>query len=176
MINQTSIQVKKRFIYTEDQLLPLSALQHLLFCERQCALIHVERQWAENRFTAEGRIMHERPHREERTARGRIRIEYALALRSLFLGLAGQADVVELYRNEGRWRPFPVEYKRGRPKKDDCDRVQLCAQAICLEEMLEVWRFRPGPCSMVRPGAGRRSPLTIACGGRQRPRLHEIVA
>ncbi len=123
-------------MYCEDDLLPLSALQHLLFCERQCALIHVEGQWVENLYTAEGRILHERVHQPDCTARGKIKVEYGLALRSLRLGLAGQADVVEFHKDGKDWRPFPVEYKRGRPKKDDCDRVQLCAQAICLEEML----------------------------------------
>lgn len=131
-------------MFDEKDLLPLSALQHLLFCERQCALIHVERQWAENRFTAEGRIMHERVHTANRESRGKIRYEYAVPLRSLELGLAGQADVVEFHKTEGTrvdsrlWQPFPVEYKRGKAKKANWDRVQLCAQALCLEEMLGV--------------------------------------
>jgi CRISPR-associated exonuclease Cas4 len=132
--------------YTEDDLIPLSALQHLLFCERQCALIHVEQVWVENLFTAQGRIMHERVDTGNRESRGNIRIEYGMPLRSLRLGLTGKADVVEFHLlNEGllsgrkskaKWQPFPVEYKRGRPKKDNCDKVQLCAQALCLEEML----------------------------------------
>ena len=126
-------------MYTEDDLLPLSALQHLIFCERQCALIHIEQAWAENLFTAEGRIMHERVHEEGSESRGSIRIEHGVPLRSLRLGLIGKADVVEFHRREGdSWQPFPVEYKRGKPKKDDSDRVQLCAQALCLEEMLDV--------------------------------------
>ncbi len=128
--------------YTEDDLLPLSGLQHLLFCERQCALIHIEQVWAENRFTAEGRIMHERVHEEGKESRGDVRIEYAMPLRSLRLGLIAKADVVEFHRDaeypDNTWRPFPVEYKRGKPKKDNYDKVQLCAQALCLEEMLEV--------------------------------------
>lgn len=131
--------------YSEDDLLPLSGLQHLLFCERQCALIHVEQIWMENRLTAEGRIMHERVHDADRISRGGIRVEYAMPLRSLKLGLIAKADVVEFHRkrdsvNEERdeWQPFPVEYKRGKPKKDNSDKVQLCAQAICLEEMLDV--------------------------------------
>ncbi|MBW1727522.1 MAG: CRISPR-associated protein Cas4 [Deltaproteobacteria bacterium] len=132
--------------YTEDELIPLSALQHLLFCERQCALIHVEQVWVENLFTAEGRIMHERVDMGNRESRGNIRIEYGMPLRSLRLGLTGKADVVEFHllneesssgsKSKGKWKPFPVEYKRGRPKKDNCDKVQLCAQALCLEEML----------------------------------------
>jgi CRISPR-associated exonuclease Cas4 len=121
---------------TEADLLPLSALQHLVFCPRQCALIHIEQVWTENRFTAEGRIMHERVDSRQRETRGRVRIETGVPLRSLALGLSGRADVVEYHRQEHEWVPFPVEYKRGRPKKDTCDEVQLCAQALCLEEML----------------------------------------
>ena len=128
--------------YSEDDLLPLSGLQHLLFCERQCALIHIEQVWAENLFTAEGRIIHERVHEADRESRGDIRIEYSMPLRSLRLGLIAKADVVEFHRRveEGKevWRPFPVEYKRGKPKKDNSDKVQVCAQAICLEEMLDL--------------------------------------
>ncbi|MDY6827715.1 MAG: CRISPR-associated protein Cas4 [Bacillota bacterium] len=128
--------------YTEDQLLPLSGLQHLLFCNRQCALIHVEQTWVENRFTAEGRIMHDRVHEADRESRGNVRIETSMPMRSLRLGVVGQADVVEFHLDTGNdedlWRPFPVEYKRGKPKKDNCDRVQLCAQALCLEEMLHI--------------------------------------
>jgi len=129
-------------MYTEDDLLPLSALQHLLFCERQCALIHVEQAWVENRFTAEGRIMHDRVHEADRESRGDVRIEYSMSLRSLRLGVVGKADVVEFHRDtehpEDLWRPFPVEYKRGKPKKGNYDKVQLCAQALCLEEMLNI--------------------------------------
>jgi CRISPR-associated exonuclease Cas4 len=125
-------------MYDEDDLLPLSALQHILFCERQCALIHIEQVWSENLFTAEGRIMHERVDAGGRGARGRVRQAFSLALRSLQLGLSGKADVVEFHQqDDGSWRPFPVEHKRGRPKKQNYDRVQLCAQAMCLEEMLE---------------------------------------
>jgi CRISPR-associated exonuclease Cas4 len=127
-------------MYSEDDLLPLSGLQHLLFCERQCALIHIEQAWAENVLTAEGRILHERVHKADRESRGDVRIEYAMPLRSLRLGLIAKADVVEFYRetiNSGSvWRPFPVEYKRGKPKKDSSDKVQLCAQALCIEEMM----------------------------------------
>jgi len=122
-----------------DDLIMLSALQHLVFCERQCALIHIEQLWNENLFTAEGRIMHDKVDTSNRESRGNIRIEYGVPMRSLRLGLIGKADVVEFHRmDDGRWIPFPVEYKRGKPKMDDCDKVQLCAQAICLEEMLNV--------------------------------------
>jgi CRISPR-associated exonuclease Cas4 len=123
--------------YNEDDLIQLSALQHYVFCPRQCALIHVEQVWSENLFTAEGRIMHERVHKEGRESRGDVCIERGVPLRSLRLGLSGMADVVEFHRQpDGSWKPFPVEYKRGKPKPDDCDIVQLCAQAMCLEEML----------------------------------------
>jgi len=127
--------------YTQDDLLPLSGLQHILFCERQCALIHVEQAWAENRLTAEGRIMHDKVHEADRESRGDVRIEYALPLRSLRLGLIAKADVVEFHRKrtpDEVWLPYPVEYKHGKPKKDNSDKVQLCAQAICLEEMLDI--------------------------------------
>ncbi|OPY12369.1 MAG: PD-(D/E)XK nuclease superfamily protein [Syntrophus sp. PtaB.Bin138] len=129
--------------YSEDDLLPLSALQHLLFCERQCALIHVEQTWVENLYTAEGRIMHERVDAGRSESRGDVRVVSGMPLRSLRLGLSGKADVVELHRESGEtgealWRPFPVEYKRGRPKKEAWDKVQLCAQAQCLEEMMQV--------------------------------------
>ena len=122
-----------------DDLIMLSALQHFVFCERQCALIHIEQIWSENLFTAEGRIMHERVDTENRESRGKVRIEFGMPLRSLRLGLTGRADVVEFHRkDDGTWIPFPVEYKRGKPKPGNCDRVQLCAQALCLEEMMDV--------------------------------------
>ena len=135
-------------MYTEDDLLPLSALQHLLFCDRQCALIHIEQIWVENLYTAEGRIMHERVDSGRSETRGDVRLAFSLPLRSLHLGLAGKADVVEFHRERNPsgkaspdtdiWRPFPVEHKRGRPKKELWDKVQLCAQAMCLEEMLDI--------------------------------------
>ena len=124
--------------YNEDDLIQLSALQHFMFCERQCALIHIEQLWSENLFTAEGRIMHDKVDTANRESRGNIRIEYGVPMRSLRLGLIGKADVVEFHKQGEEWIPFPVEYKRGKPKMDDCDKVQLCAQAICLEEMLNI--------------------------------------
>lgn len=126
-------------MYQEKEYLQLSALQHILFCPRQCALIHVEQLWEENLFTAQGRVMHERVDRGDQADRGKIRVEYGLPLKSARLGLTGKADVVEFHRTDvsaPKWLPFPVEYKRGKPKKDLSDKVQLCAQAICLEEML----------------------------------------
>ena len=111
----------------------LSALQHWLYCPRQYALIHIERIWAENRFTAEGRVLHERIDAGKGEVRPGIRILRGVELCSHHFGLAGRADVVEL--RDGR--PYPVEYKRGRPKHHRADEVQLCAQALCLEEMFE---------------------------------------
>jgi CRISPR-associated exonuclease Cas4 len=137
-------------MFNEEEFLQLSALQHLIFCKRQCALIHIEQAWADNALTVQGEHLHDKVHEAgDRTeSRGDIRIARGLALRSTRLGLSGVADVVEFHRvNDGGinlpdvrglWRPFPVEYKRGRPKRDRCDEVQVCAQAICLEEMLGV--------------------------------------
>lgn len=121
-------------MYSEDDLLPISALQHLMFCERQCALIHVERLWVENRFTAEGRILHKKVDSGRSETRKADRAARSLPVRSLELGLFGIADVARYERGVGD-SIIPVEYKRGRPKTNDCDRVQLCAQALCLEEM-----------------------------------------
>lgn len=124
-------------VHSEDELVMISALQHYFFCPRQCALIHVEQQWVENVYTAEGRVMHERVHTAAKESRKKVKVEFDVPLRSLELGLIGRADIVEFHlQDDGVWQPFPVEYKRGRPKKDSCDKVQLCAQAICLEEML----------------------------------------
>jgi CRISPR-associated exonuclease Cas4 len=123
-------------MYSEDELLPISALQHLLYCERQCALIHVERVWEENLFTAEGRVLHDKVDSGENSTRAGRRIARSLPLRSLALGLSGIADVVEFGPDKSD--VFPIEYKRGRSKAADWDRVQLCAQAMCLEEMMDV--------------------------------------
>lgn len=111
--------------------IPLSALQHWLFCPRQYALIHIERHWAENALTAEGRVLHERADSGARETRPGLKVLRAVELRSGRSGLHGVADVVELRGGA----PFPVEYKRGRPKAHRADEVQLCAQALCLEEM-----------------------------------------
>lgn len=124
-------------MYVESDLVPLSALQHYLFCPRQCALIHLERIWEENRYTAEGRLQHQRVDAGGSEKRRDVRQAFGLPIRSLRLGISGKADVVEFHRCEGgSWRPYPVEHKRGRRKEEDWDRVQLCAQALCLEEML----------------------------------------
>ena len=120
----------------EDALVPVSALQHYLFCPRQCALIHIEQAWAENAATAEGRVAHERVHAADSEKRRGVRTVTGMPLRSERLGVSGIADVVELHRTaQGGWAPFPVEHKRGRPKAHRADAVQLCAQALCLEEM-----------------------------------------
>ena len=111
----------------EDELTPISALLHMLYCPRRCALIHIERQWSENRFTAEGRILHERTDAGGRERRAGVTIERSVPLRSLRLGVSGIADVVEIHEDN---RPFPIEYKRGRPEAHRADEVQLCAQAI----------------------------------------------
>ena len=150
--------------YLESDLIPISALQHLLFCERQCALIHIERQWADNRLTTEGNHLHKKAHDGPDETRDGVRTTRGLRVHSFELGLVGQCDVV-LWQppdgwqrssdwpdwnralpwtfgikaaNFGGWTITPVEYKRGREKKNDCDRVQLAAQAMCLEEMLSV--------------------------------------
>jgi CRISPR-associated exonuclease Cas4 len=126
-------------MYDIDDLIQLSALQHFAFCPRQCALIHNEQVWIESLLTAEGRLMHERVHDERQESRRNLRMEFGVPLRSLRLGLIGKADVVEFHRMEdGSWMPFPVEYKRGRSKADDWDKIQLCGQALCLEEMLNI--------------------------------------
>lgn len=123
----------------DGDLIALSALQHFLFCPRQCALIHVEQAWAENVATAEGRVAHERVHAVESEVRRSVRTVTGMPLRSTRLGVSGIADVVELHRlPDGGWRPYPVEHKRGRPKAHRADEVQLCAQAMALEEMFDV--------------------------------------
>ena len=138
-------------MYSEENLLMISALQHLAFCERQCALIHLEQQWAENRYTVLGELLHEKVHSVESDLRTDCVTARSLRLASYVLGLTGQADVVEFHRckkeedsgikisgKEGEWLPFPVEFKKGKPKMDNIDEVQLCAQAICLEEQLSI--------------------------------------
>ena len=181
-------------LFAEDELLPLSGLSHLIFCERRCALVHVEGLWEENRLTVQGAHLHQRVHERGDESRAGVRISRGLPLRSLRLGLSGIADVVELHLVDddeadddsldwldelveaqappagppeettpvrlagvdGLWRPLPVEYKRGKPKPDRCDEVQLCAQAMvaakvanCRTVLLRA--VRDGPDS---PGAG----------------------
>lgn len=115
--------------------IPLSALQHAVYCLRQAALIHIERLWADNRFTAEGHVLHAVADKGgSRKVRG-VRRVMNLALSSRRLNLAGMADVVEFHAGPDGETPFPLEYKRGKPKLHRADEVQLCAQALCLEEM-----------------------------------------
>ena len=125
----------------DDDYLPLSGLMHILFCERRCALIHVEQIWADNALTTQGELLHERVDLPALEQRPGVRIERAVPLRSDRLRLIGKADVVEFHAvpgQPGRWQPFPVEYKRGRRRKWLHDEVQVCAQALCLEEMVGV--------------------------------------
>jgi CRISPR-associated exonuclease Cas4 len=134
--------------YAEPDLLPISGLQHLAFCERRWALIHIESIWSENRFTAEGNTLHQRAHSGEIESRPGVLIRRGLLLHSLRLGLTGHADIVEfqpssggvaLSGRRGLWTPFPIEYKRSREKaQSQAYYLQLCAQALCLEEMLDV--------------------------------------
>lgn len=122
-------------VIDEDDLVPLSALQHQLFCPRQCALIHLEQQWLEDVATVEGRILHERVDSGAADKRRGVRTVRGLSIRSRALGVTGKADAVELQGRAPNLRPYPIEYKRGKPKAHRADEVQLCAQAICLEEM-----------------------------------------
>jgi CRISPR-associated exonuclease Cas4 len=147
-------------MYPEDDLIPISGLQHLLYCERQFALIHVEQLWSDNRFTAEGEVFHERVDTEGHESRKLFRQEFGMAIRSLRLGIIGKCDLVELYlKNEGGVaEAVPVEFKRGKNKEEDCDRVQLCAQALCLEEMLGI---PVGRGSFYYLGAHRRTSAEI---------------
>ncbi|MBY5268289.1 CRISPR-associated protein Cas4 [Spiribacter salinus] len=119
-----------------DDHLPISALQHYAYCPRQFALIHVEQVWAENRSTAEGRVLHERVDSGESETRNGVRYERSVELLSTEHGLAGKMDLLEV--EQGPPPVFrPIEYKRGKPKIQDWDRIQLCAQALCIEEMRE---------------------------------------
>lgn len=134
-------------MYSEDDLIPVSALADFTFCERRAALHFIENVWKDNIFTAEGTIIHDRVDDASASeVRGNVRIARSVWLRSLALGLVGKADVVEFHKTEtggvklegisGLWLPFPVEYKRGLLRHERSFEVQLCAQAICLEEML----------------------------------------
>lgn len=133
-------------IYSEEDFLQLSGLQHFAFCRRQWALIHVENQWAENYRTVDGALLHEKAHdRQFEESRGDLLIKRGVSIYSAALGISGQCDVLEYHRSqdgipltgrEGLWVPYPVEYKRGEPKEGNADALQLCAQAMCLEAML----------------------------------------
>ncbi|KPQ28791.1 MAG: CRISPR-associated protein Cas4 [Marinobacter excellens HL-55] len=116
-----------------EKLIPLSALQHYAFCPRQCALIHNEQVWAENWLTAQGQLLHQRVDRGEPETRKGIRYERGVLVSAESLGITGKLDLVEIDLASGVMKP--VEYKRGKPKRDNWDRIQLCAQGLCLEEM-----------------------------------------
>lgn len=132
--------------YNEDDYLMLSGIQHYSFCKRQWALIHIENQWSENIRTIEGEILHDRVHDNTLTEkRGDIIISRGMPIVSKSLGINGVCDVVEFHKNkkgvniigrDGLYKVYPVEYKKGKPKIDDIDIMQLVAQAMCLEEML----------------------------------------
>jgi len=134
--------------YSEEDYLHISGIQHFAFCRRQWALIHVEHQWSDNLRTVEGELMHERAHDEGHTEkRGNLLTIRSMRVSSASLGVSGACDVVEfrlsengvnLFGRSGKWQPYPVEYKRGKPKDNDADRLQLCCQTMCLEEMLAV--------------------------------------
>ena len=122
-----------------DFLLAISALQHYAYCPRQFALIHLEQAWSDNHFTAQGRVLHERVDSQEAETRGNKRSERSVEVRSEQLGLYGKLDLLEVYsEGGGRSRYVPVEYKRGKRNVMDWDRIQLCAQVLCLEEMRRV--------------------------------------
>ena len=133
-------------MYREEDYLMLSGLQHFAYCRRQWALIHIEQQWAENERTVDGQIFHSVAHDKARIEkRGDLLITRGLPIKSAQLGMSGICDVVEFHKSaegvslasyEGLWQPYPVEYKKGLPKLNEADEMQLCGQAICLEEML----------------------------------------
>lgn len=125
-------------MYIEEEYIQLSSIQHYIFCPRQCGLIHVDALWTENLFTARGRIMHEKADSGEDESRGDKQIVRSLNVYSRRLGISGRCDVVEMMMIGGNTLPFPVEYKSGKPKMDISDTAQLCAQALCLEEMMNV--------------------------------------
>lgn len=136
-------------MYGEEDYLMLSGIQHFAFCRRQWAMIHIEQQWAENYRTTAGELMHKKAHDDASfEKRGDLLIIRGMRISSRNLGLSGQCDVVEFHQDEngvslfgydGKWKPIPVEYKRGTPKENNADELQLCAQAMCLEEMLQVY-------------------------------------
>lgn len=185
--------------FEETDSLPISALQHVTFCERRCALVLIERMWDDNIFTATGTVFHSRPDEPVAEMRGDSRISRGLMLRSSHLGLHGKADVVEFHRLPqdtvsdasaeyptgiklpgagGLWRPFPVEYKVGRLRHEEGYEVQLCAQALCLEEMLRV-HIPGGALFYGKPR--RRLEVTFDRGLRDKTetlakRLHDLVA
>lgn len=136
-------------MFDEDELLPISALQHFVFCPRRCALVHIEQVWSENRFTVEGDILHQRVDELGRESRLSLIVSHGVGIRSLRFGVTGIVDVIEfrssmdgcgacaLPGKEGHWIPYPIEYKRGSLRRGFGDDIQICAQALCVEEMLD---------------------------------------
>ena len=134
-------------MYAEEDYLMLSGIQHFAFCRRQWAMIHIEQQWDDNYRTTAGELMHKKAHDGGSfEKRGDLLIVRGLRISSHELGLSGQCDVVEFRQNDkgielfgydGKWRAVPVEYKHGAPKENNADELQLCAQAMCLEEMFQ---------------------------------------
>jgi CRISPR-associated exonuclease Cas4 len=181
-------------MFTEDDLLPLSGLQHVAFCERRWALVHIESIWVDNHFTAEGSVLHERAHSGDIESRPGVLVRRTLPVRSFHLGISGQTDIVEFHPvplkeargpasgvalegRTGKWQPFPVEYKRSRDKaRSRPYHVQLCAQAICLEEMLNT-AIPEG--AIYDATARRRQPVLFdsdlrALTARLAARMHEL--
>lgn len=156
--------------YDEADYLALSGIQHFAFCRRQWALIHIEQIWRENILTTEGALLHERVHDEMlREKRNDIIVSRGMKIFSRRLGISGVCDAVEFHRSEegitlsgreGSWQAIPVEYKRGKPKTDDIDELQLCAQAICLEEMLACEEIAHGYLFYAQPRRREEVPLT----------------
>ncbi len=138
----------------EDDYLAISGLQHFVYCRRQWALIHIEKQWADNFLTVDGQMMHKKAHDDSsKELRGDVLTVRGLSISSESLGITGKCDVIEFHRDEtgislqgrdGLWKVYPIEYKRGMPKANRCDEAQLCAEAMCLEEML---------CTSIQEGA-----------------------
>ncbi|MDD6572143.1 MAG: CRISPR-associated protein Cas4 [Thermoflexaceae bacterium] len=149
-------------MYDEDDYLMLSGLQHFAYCRRQWALIHIEQQWAENERTVDGNLFHSTAHNSEKLEkRGDLIIARGLRIKSASLGVSGICDVVEFHKtpegitlssHEGLWQPYPIEYKKGEPKENNADELQLCGQAMCLEEML----LCSIPCGSLFYGENRR--------------------
>ncbi|MCL4510464.1 MAG: CRISPR-associated protein Cas4 [Bacteroidetes bacterium] len=175
-------------MFTEDDFFQISALQHYVYCPRQCALIHVEDVWKENVFTVRGDILHEKVDTDTYESRGTIKTVRGLKIHSFRFGISGRCDVVEFHgKGKGRllqgqaqvegdlypgtFTIIPVEFKSGEPKDDVSDKVQLCAQALCLEEMLN---------TSVRLGtffyAKIRRRVQVEIDGELRRQTEEIIA
>lgn len=167
--------------YKEDEYLLLSGLQHFAFCRRQWALIHVEDQWAENFRTTDGELMHANAHNAGFSeSRGDTLIRRSVRVHSASMGVSGECDVLEFHRakngvalagREGLWQPYPIEYKRGKPGTTEGDALQLCGQALCLEEMLccEI------PCGALYYGEIRRREQ-VDFTPELRARVKELIA